>query len=108
MFNAAFFDKHTDRELLIHLLKGLHAMALDLSALTAAVAKLSTDVTALVTADQTALNAHAAGMAEQLAADQAAVNAVTPSVSAISAVAEAALTPPVVVPPAPPPAPPAA
>lgn len=96
------FGNLTTNDLLLHLIKEQHAMSLNLAALTAAVAKLSVDVTALINADQTAINASAAGAAAQLVADQAAVDAVVPTLSAISAVAEAALTAPVAAPAAPP------
>jgi hypothetical protein len=79
------FGELTERDLLIHIVKGLHAMALDLSALTAAVAKVSTDVDALIVSHGTA--------ATQLAADQAAVDALVPTVTAVSTKVEAALAP---------------
>ena len=80
------FGELTERDLLIHLVKGLYVMALDLTALTAAVAKVSTDVDALVVAHGTA--------ATQLAADQAAVDALVPTVTAVATKVEAALAPP--------------
>ncbi len=95
------WDHMSEKQLLFYILKGINQMALDLSKLTEAVSKLSADVTALVNADQTAINASAAGAAAQLAADQAAVDAIVPSLTAISTFAEAALTPkPVAAPPA--------
>lgn len=105
LIQAIFGKPHrdvTEKELLLHLAQRIHAMALDLSALTAAIAKVSVDVNSLITVDQTAINANAAGAAAQLAADQLAVNALVPTVTLISTVAEAALTPPA---PAPAPAP---
>ena len=78
-------------EMIEHIYKRINAMALDLSALSAAVAKVSTDADALLASHGTA--------ADQLAQDQAAVDAMVPAVTAISAKIEAAL-PPVATPPA--------
>jgi hypothetical protein len=90
MFDLNLITHETpDRHLLIHLLEGLHTMALDLSALTAAVAKVSADVDALILADVSAAQAAAA----TTVADQAQVAALLPAITAISAKAEAALAP---------------
>lgn len=91
MFDLIVNEDTSDREMILHLIKRIHAMALDLSKLTAAIALVSTDVTALINADATAAGAAAA----QLAVDQAAVDALVPTVTAIDTVAQAALTAPV-------------
>lgn len=82
---------HQDRDLLFLILKRMHRMALDLTAVNAALAKVSTDVDALITADVSAAQAAAA----VTVADQAQVDALVPSITTISAKAEAALAPPV-------------
>lgn len=81
MFDHTVFDKHTERDLLLHILKGIYAMALDVSKLNAATDKLSTDVNALIAAHTDP-------------AAQAEVDVVTTRLAAISALAEAALAPP--------------
>jgi len=85
-------DHHqlSDRDLLILILERQELMALDLTKLSAAVSKVSTDVDALVAAHGTAASAAAA----QAAADQASVDALVPTVEALSTKIEAALTPP--------------
>lgn len=80
------FGHMTTNDFLVHIIKELDAMALNLTALTAAVAKVSADVDSLIAAQGTA--------ATQAAADQAAVDAVVPAVAAISAKVEAVLPPP--------------
>lgn len=88
----------SDRELIFHLVKENHIMALDLSKLAASVAKVSNDVDSLIKND----GAVTAAVAATTAADQAQVDALVPSVDAISVKAEVALAPPVVADPAPP------
>ena len=74
-------DHYEEKELLFNIWKELQAMAVDTSKLTAAVAKLSTDVDTLVAAhiDPTA---------------QTAVDAATTTVASLSTKVEAALAPP--------------
>jgi hypothetical protein len=69
-------------------------MSLDLSALNSAIAALQTNVTALINADQTAINASAAGAAAQLAEDQAMVNTLVQPLANLNSQITAALTPP--------------
>jgi hypothetical protein len=83
----------SERELLYHIIERITAMALDLSAVTSTLATLQSNVNLLIAADQSALNASAAGAAQQLAADQAAVNGLVQPIANISAVITAALTP---------------
>jgi hypothetical protein len=71
----------SEKDLMVHILKELKAMALDTSKLTAAVAKLATDVETLVAAHTDP-------------AAQGAVDTVTANVAALSAKVEAALAPP--------------
>lgn len=92
-------EVRTTEELMLLILKELRTMALDLSKLAAAITQVATDVTSLINADTSAAQAAAA----QLALDQAAVDALVPSLTAIDTVAQAALAPA----PAPAPAPPA-
>lgn len=73
-------------EMLEHIHRRISTMALDLTALSAAVAKVSTDADALISSHGTA--------ATQLATDQAAVDALVPTVTSVSAKIEAALAPP--------------
>lgn len=96
MFDLVIEDHHTDRDLLIRLLKGLHAMAVDVTALNANVAALQTDVGALgvkvdalvaVHTDPSSQAAVDAAAAAVLAADQA--------VKDVSAKVDAANPPPV-------------
>lgn len=47
MFDLVITEQHTERDLLVHLLKGLHAMALDVSKLTADIADNSAAIAAL-------------------------------------------------------------
>lgn len=98
MFDHIVIEETSDRELLLHLLKRIQAMALDLSKLTAAIAAVSTDVTALINADASGAAASAAGAAAQLVLDQAAVDALVPTVTAIDTVAQAALAVPAAAP----------
>ena len=97
MFDFVINEEHTDRELLIRVLKGLHAMSLDLSNVNAALGKLSADVDALITADA----AVAKAVADATTTHQAQVDALVPAIASVSAKAEAALAPPVVTPPPP-------
>ncbi len=80
-----------ERELLFHILKELKAMALDLSAVTAAISKVSADVDALITADA----AVAKAVADATAQHQAQVATLVDPLTAISAKAEVMLAPPV-------------
>lgn len=73
-------------EWLRHIHIRINDMALDLSKLTDAVTKVSTDADALIASHGTA--------ATQLAQDQAAVDTLVPTVTAVSAKIEAALAPP--------------
>lgn len=81
MFDLVINDDHSDRDLLIRALKELHAMALDLTKLNAAVARNTAAVEALIAAhgDPTA---------------QSAVDAVADVLDVESAKAEAAVAPP--------------
>jgi hypothetical protein len=81
MFDFTINEDHSDRDLLVRLLKELHAMAVDLSKLNAAVARNTAAVDALV-------NAH------QDPAAQVVVDAATDAVNAAAAKAEAAAAPP--------------
>lgn len=89
MFDIIVTSDTSEWDLLLHILKELKAMSLDLTAVNAAIAKVSTDVDALITADVSAAQAVAAATV----ADQAQVNALIPTIAAISAKAEAALAP---------------
>lgn len=91
-------EVRTTEELMLLILKELRTMALDLSKLAAAITQVATDVTSLINADTSAAQAAAA----QLALDQAAVDAIVPSLTAIDTVAQAALAPAPVAAPAPP------
>ena len=66
-----------DGHLLAHILKGQMTMALDLTALTAAIAKLSADVDTLIT--------------DAGSTPQSAIDAITTSVTSVSTKAEAAI-----------------
>lgn len=96
-------DDHTDRELLVHIMKELKAMALDLSKLNDAVAANSA-ATADMSAKVDGLIATHTDPAAQAAVDAAATHVAssTDVVKAVSAKVDAALSPP---PPAPPPPP---
>lgn len=86
-------DSVTDRDLLCHLLKEIRTMAIDVSALTSAVAKLTTDVTALINADVGAAQAAAAATVAATQADQALVDPLVATVNALDAQVTAALQP---------------
>jgi|SRR6185312_9666538 len=83
----------TDRQLLHHLLRGQHAMALDFTKINAAVARVDGDVAKLVAALPNPA---------QAAADQTALDALAGTLDTSSTAAETALAPPA------PPTPPAA
>lgn len=80
MFDLIVQDHHTDRDILLHILKGLHAMALDLSKLNAAVDRNTKAVDALVATHTDP-------------ATQAAVDLAAQTIDAASAKAEAAVAP---------------
>lgn len=90
MFDLVINDDHSDRELLIQVLKGLHAMSLNLSNVNAALTDLSARVDALISADA----AVAKAVADVTATHQAQVEALVPSITSISAKADAALNQP--------------
>lgn len=81
MFDLTINEDHSDRDILIRVLKGLHIMALDLAKLNAAVARNTAAVDALIAAHGDP-------------AAQAAVDAVVVALDAESAKAEAAVAPP--------------
>lgn len=93
MFDLVITDEHSDRDILVHILKELKAMSLNLSNVNDALGKLATDVDALITADA----AVAKAVADVTATHQAQVEALVPSIASISAKAEAALAPPALV-----------
>lgn len=95
MFDLVIEDHHTDRDLLLHILKGLKAMATDVTVLNANVAALGTDVSALSTKVDALVAAHT-DPASQAAVDAAAtaVGSVDAAVKDLSAKVDAALTPP--------------
>lgn len=96
MFDLVINDEHTDRDLLIRLLKGLHAMALNLQTLQSAIGDNAVAV-ARNTAAVDALVASHSDPAAQVALDAAAATLVANNVAlnADSAKAEAAVAPPV-------------
>lgn len=89
MLDLVITDAHTDRAILIHILKELKAMSLDLSNVNTALGKLSTDVDALISADA----AVAKAVADVTATHQAQVEGLVPSIASISAKADAVLHP---------------
>lgn len=90
MFDLVITEEHTDRDILVHILKELKAMSLNLSSVNDALGKLATDVDALITADA----AVAKAVADVTATHQAQVEALVPSIASISAKADAVLHPP--------------
>lgn len=95
MFDLVVTEAHSDRDILVHILKELKAMALDLSKLTAAVAD-----NAIALSDMSAkvdgLIATHTDPAAQAAVDAAVagVSANTDVAKAVSAKVDAALSPP--------------
>lgn len=81
MFDLTINEDHSDRDILVRVLKGLHIMALDLAKLNDAVARNTAAVDALIAAHGDP-------------AAQAAVDAVVVALDAESAKAEAAVAPP--------------
>lgn len=94
MFDLVIEDHHTDRDLLLHILRGLKAMATDVTALNTNVAALQNDVSAVSTKVDTLIAAHT-DPASQAAVDAAAtaVGAVDQAVKDLSAKVDAALAP---------------
>lgn len=90
MFDLFITEETSEREILLHILKELKTMALDLSAVTTAITKVSTDVDSLITADAAVAAAVDAATKEH----QAQVDALVAELAAVSTKAEAALTPP--------------
>lgn len=99
MLDLIINDDHTDRELLIRVLKGLHTMALDVSKLSVATAANATAISDVSGKVDLLIAAHT-DPTGQAAVDAAVsvVNVNTDVVKAVSAKIDAALAPP---PPAP-------
>lgn len=91
MFDLVIEDHHTDRDILVHLMKELKAMSLNLSNVNDAITKLSADVDSLIKADA----AVAKAVADVTVTHQGQVDALVPSIAAITAKADAVLNPPV-------------
>lgn len=79
-------ESASDRQLLLAIIKDIYAMTLNLSAVTDALAKVSTDVDALIT--------EARAATAQQVIHQGQVDALVPSVAALSDKIEAALPKP--------------
>lgn len=91
MFDLVINEEHSDRDILVHILKELKAMSLDLSNVNTALTTLSANVDALITADA----AVAQAVADVTATHQAQVEGLVPAIASISAKADAVLHPPV-------------
>lgn len=89
-------DHHTDRDILLHLMKGLRTMALDVSKLTAAVTDNATALSALSGKVDQLIALHTDPAAQSAVdATATALTSITSVVNSVSAKVDAVLPPPV-------------